>query len=62
MKTYSDREVIKRLREDGWAEVKGGGKGSHRKFKKSSGKITIVPRGDLPPATYKSIAKMAGWE
>jgi len=60
--TYTSREVIRRLGKDGWIEVKGQGKGSHRKFRKIGLGMTIVPKGALHPATYRNIAKKAGWQ
>lgn len=54
------REVIQRLRQEGWAER--AGKGSHRVFNKD-GRIVVVPthRGDLPIGTLRSIFRAAGW-
>jgi len=62
MDIFTDREVIARLKKEGWKEVKGGGKGSHRKFVHNKLGTTIVPRGTLNPDTYKSIAKKAEWQ
>lgn len=58
----TDREVIQRLRKEGWEEAKGQGKGSHRKFRKKGCGMTIVPKGEISPLTYRSIAKKAGWQ
>ena len=55
------REVIKRLRKEGWEERSG--KGSHRAFKK--GGVTIsVPTSDKEVAngTFKKIKRDAGWD
>jgi predicted RNA binding protein YcfA (HicA-like mRNA interferase family) len=55
------REVIKRLRQDGWYEV--GHAGSHKQFKHpiKSGRVTVVhPKRDIPAGTLKSIEKQAG--
>lgn len=57
------RDIIKRLKADGWYEVKGTG-GSHVHFKHDTkpGKITVPDHGskDIKPGTLKSIAHMAG--
>ena len=57
------RDIIKRLRQDGYeiAEVRG----SHHKFyNRQTKRIVIVPhpRKDIPPGTVRSIYKQAGWE
>ncbi|MBS6247630.1 MAG: type II toxin-antitoxin system HicA family toxin [Eggerthella sp.] len=54
------KEVIKRLKREGWEERRG--KGSHLIFKKD-GKMITVPtsKKELPIGTYRNIAKMAGW-
>ena len=56
------REVMNRLRREGWAERSG--KGSHRKFMKSGSQSVIVPdhRGDLKQGLLRSICRAAGWE
>jgi len=61
MDVFTDREVIQRLKREGWGEVKGQGKGSHRKFEHPLRGRTTVPRGTLNPDTYRIIAKKAGW-
>jgi len=62
MKTYSDREVVKRLKNEGWVEIKRGGKGSHRQFKKPGyGFITVPKAKDIDVKTYRSIAREAHW-
>ena len=60
------RDVLKRLADDGWIEVKGG-KGSHRKFKHPTkpGHVTVAfhsSNADVPVGTLKSILKTAGLE
>jgi len=60
------RDLLKRLAEDGWIEVKGG-KGSHRKFKHPTkpGHVTVAfhsSNTDVPVGTLKSILKIAGLE
>ncbi|MBQ9522161.1 MAG: type II toxin-antitoxin system HicA family toxin [Oscillospiraceae bacterium] len=61
MKSYSSREVIRKLYDDGWYEV--AGDGDHRNFKHPTkpGKVTVPhPRKDIPRRTLNSIAKQAG--
>jgi predicted RNA binding protein YcfA (HicA-like mRNA interferase family) len=60
------RDVLKRLAEDGWVEVKAG-KGSHRKFKHPTkpGHVTVAfhsSNTDIPIGTLKTILKTAGLE
>lgn len=55
------REVIRRLKQDGWYEA--GQSGSHKQFKHptNSGRVTVVhPKRDIPKGTLKSIEKQAG--
>jgi len=58
------RDMIRRLRDDGWVQVSQ--KGSHRHFKHPSkrGKVTVPgkPSDDLPEGTYRSILRQAGLE
>jgi predicted RNA binding protein YcfA (HicA-like mRNA interferase family) len=56
------REVVNRLRREGWAER--AGKGSHRVFIKPGHDLVTVPthRGDLAKGTLRSICQAAGWE
>jgi predicted RNA binding protein YcfA (HicA-like mRNA interferase family) len=57
----SSREVIRRLREDGWEEV--AQKGSHVQFKHPTkpGRVTVPhPERDLPRGTLGSIERQAG--
>ena len=61
MKSYSSREVIQKLKEDGWYEVKP--VGSHHQFKHpvKKGRVTVKhPDKDIPPKTLKSIERQAG--
>ncbi|HIS40995.1 MAG TPA: type II toxin-antitoxin system HicA family toxin [Candidatus Aphodovivens avistercoris] len=54
------REVVKRLKKEGWLEE--GGKGSHRVFRKGGATVSVPSsKKELPTGTYRSIAKMAGW-
>ena len=50
MKSYSSREVIQKLKEDGWYEVNI--VGSHHQFKH--------PDKDIPLKTLKSIERQSG--
>jgi predicted RNA binding protein YcfA (HicA-like mRNA interferase family) len=56
------REIIRRLRADGWVHVRT--KGSHHQFRhpEKAGLITVPhPRKDLPAGTVRAIEKQAGW-
>lgn len=56
------REVMSRLRREGWVER--AGKGSHIVFVKvGRDNIPVLNhRGDIPIGTLRSIARAAGWE
>jgi predicted RNA binding protein YcfA (HicA-like mRNA interferase family) len=57
----SSREVIRRLRDDGWFEVAQAG--SHKQFKHGAkaGRVTVPhPVRDIPIGTLHSIEKQAG--
>lgn len=57
------KEVIKLLEENGWYELTGRGKGSHRFYRhKEKGGITVPghPGDDMPLGTENSILKKAG--
>ena len=61
MKSYSSREVIAKLKENGWYEV--ACDGSHHQFKHSisSGKVTVKhPHKDIPLKTLKRIERQSG--
>lgn len=61
MKSYSSREVIQLLKQDGWYEV--GCDGDHHQFKHLTkpGRVTVThPRKDIPIGTLKSISKQSG--
>ena len=61
MKSLSSREVIARLKADGWYEVNV--VGSHHQFKHPSkkGRVTVKhPTKDIPPTTLRSIEKQSG--
>jgi predicted RNA binding protein YcfA (HicA-like mRNA interferase family) len=57
----SSREVIQRLRANGWYEV--AQEGSHKQFKHGTktGRVTVAhPVRDIPIGTLRSIEKQAG--
>jgi predicted RNA binding protein YcfA (HicA-like mRNA interferase family) len=63
MQSYSSRELIRRLKADGWERV--AVTGSHHQFKHPTkpGRVTVPhPRKDLPLATVRSIFRQAGWQ
>lgn len=58
----NSRDIIRRLRAEGWEQVRVAG--SHHIFKKSGIREIITvphPEKDLPPGTARNIAKIAGW-
>jgi len=57
----TSREVIKRLKADGWFEVAQAG--SHKQFKHlvKPGRVTVVyPQKDVPEGALRSIEKQSG--
>jgi len=55
------REIIAKLRQNGWYEV--GHTGSHKQFKHADkkGRVTVPhPKRDIPIGTLKSIEKQSG--
>lgn len=57
----NSRELIKKIEQDGWYQVRV--KGSHHQFKHPTkpGTVTIPhPKKDFPKKTVKSILKQAG--
>jgi predicted RNA binding protein YcfA (HicA-like mRNA interferase family) len=63
MQSYSGRELIRRLKADGWERV--AVTGSHHQFKHPTkpGRVTVPhPRKDLPLATVRSIFRQASWQ
>ncbi len=61
MRSYSSKEVIRLLKEDGWYLVSC--TGSHHQFKhpQKLGRVTVPhPRKDLPLGTLASISKQSG--
>lgn len=60
--TMHSKEIIARLKREGWKKV--GGKGDHEKFKHADKQGHVVvphPRKDMPKGTLKSIFRQAGW-
>ena len=61
MKSYSSREIIKKLEEDGWRLVNISG--SHHQYKHPTkrGRVTVKhPDKDIPLRTLKSIERQSG--
>ena len=61
MKSYSSREVIKKLSDDGWFVI--GQEGSHRHYEHPTkkGKLTVPhPKKHIPIRTLKNIERQAG--
>jgi predicted RNA binding protein YcfA (HicA-like mRNA interferase family) len=57
----NSREILRKLREDGWYEVAQAG--SHKQFKHGTkpGRVTVPhPKKEIPVGTIKSIEKQAG--
>ena len=55
-------EIVKRLRADGWIELRGK-KTSHKQFKHPTklGKVTVAMHpGDVNPSVLKSVEKQSG--
>jgi predicted RNA binding protein YcfA (HicA-like mRNA interferase family) len=58
----SSRDIIKRLKDDGWEEIGVTGSHHHYRHPKKPGKVTVPhPVKDLPKGTVRSIEKQAGW-
>jgi predicted RNA binding protein YcfA (HicA-like mRNA interferase family) len=63
MSTWSSREIVRMLKDDGWYEVDCDG--DHHQFKHPTkpGRVTVThPRKDIPQGTVRSIYKQAGWD
>lgn len=55
------QEAIRRLKRDGWQEVRQ--TGSHKQLIKDGKRITVPDhRGDLKPGVEADIRKKAGWK
>ncbi len=60
--TMSSRDIIQRLRREGWVKVNQ--KGSHTQWKhpQRPGRVTVPhPKRELPVGTLRSICRQAGW-
>lgn len=56
----NSRQIIRRLKRDGFELVKVSG--SHHKFNKDGKTVTVPhPKKDLPIGTVRAIYKQAGW-
>ncbi len=54
------QEAIRRLKRDGWKEVRQSG--SHKQFVKNGKRVTVPDhRGDLTPGVERDISEKAGW-
>ena len=61
MKSYSSREVIAMLKEDGWFLHTIEGSHCHFKHETKPGKVTVKhPCKDIPPKTLQSIEAQSG--
>ena len=61
MKSYSSREILKILYDDGWKDIRCRGDHVQLKHPTKSGLVTVPhPNKDLPIKTVKSILKQAG--
>ena len=61
MKSYSSREVIRLLVEDGWFLVRIDGSHHHFKHPTKKGLVTVKhPDKDIPIKTLRSIARQSG--
>jgi predicted RNA binding protein YcfA (HicA-like mRNA interferase family) len=58
------KDIIKRLKQEGWKQVRM--RGSHRQFKHAlkKGRVTVSgkPSDNVAPGTTNSIFKHAGWK
>lgn len=55
------RDIIRRLEQEGWVLVRV--EGSHRRYAKGSGRVTVAgkPSDHPKPKTYDRIREQAGW-
>ncbi|MGV3723318.1 MAG: type II toxin-antitoxin system HicA family toxin [Actinomycetota bacterium] len=60
----TSRQVIRRLLDEGWYEVRQAG--GHKQFKHNEkpGLVTVSTHGskDIPPGTLANIFRQAGWK
>ena len=62
-KMRDSKDIVKKLKKEGWQEV--GCKGDHHQFKHPTikGRVTVPhPQKDIPQKTIESIYKQAGWK
>ncbi|PIV26058.1 MAG: toxin HicA [Anaerolineae bacterium CG03_land_8_20_14_0_80_58_20] len=58
----NSRDIIAKLKNDGWVLVHIRGSHHHYKHPRKSGRVTVPhPKKDLPIGTLRSIFKQAGW-
>lgn len=63
MKSYSSREVLKILKDDGWYIVNTEGSHTQLKHPTKKGRVTVIhPTKDYDPKTLRTIFKQAGLE
>ena len=61
LKSYSSREVISKLQDDGWQLITIEGSHHHLKHPLKKGKVTVKhPVKDIPPKTLRSIEMQSG--
>ena len=61
MRSYSSKEIIRILNNDGWYEVACDGDHHQLKHPQKPGKVTVPhPVKDIPRRTLNSISKQAG--
>ncbi|MCB9152767.1 MAG: type II toxin-antitoxin system HicA family toxin [Caldilineae bacterium] len=59
----TSREIIARLKKDGWILVHIRGSHHHYKHPDKPGRVTVPhPKKDLPKGTVRSIYRQAGWQ
>jgi predicted RNA binding protein YcfA (HicA-like mRNA interferase family) len=59
----NSRDLITRLKKDGWILVHIRGSHHHYKHPRKPGRVTIPhPKKDIPIGTLRSIFKQAGWD
>ena len=61
MKSYSSRQVLQKLYDDGWYEVACDGDHHQLKHPVKPGKVTVThPKKDIPLKTLKRIEQQSG--
>ncbi len=59
----TSREIIARLKREGWQIVHMKGCHHHFKHSEQSGRVTVPhPKKDLPTGTLRSIFRQTGWK